>query len=432
MKWINLSAILVLYAIFANCRSVIAAELTTAPASTQPILAGRDTPAEAMNIFMTALEHDDLATVADSFNASERNRQSMAHRLINQQRLYRDLVAQFGKKEADRVFAVGYLRPWQPHRYVPEDWAYAPNNPSIALVNSNRDVPTGAYIPMMQQGPDGIWRQGRIFHPPPPRPDLTGMRQQMLAKMIQRDMDERNRFESAIQNLEAKKYSTTAQVLDTLFPDGAPAEQFRREKAKEQADAAQQQRELMAQHFDRSDLGGAVGAFLQARVKGNPLGLAKFFYAKDDKDGELAKANANRIAAYLRFQDAVQKIPGWDKASFNIYFDRETDAPEWFGDIQMHGNTAVGKSEGNTEMRFIKIDGIWKEDISSPDPAGPQAIAMELDNAKLEQITCNILSGKYTTVEEVQSAITAAHFPSPHDREMLRLYESRLQKQANK
>src|ERR1019366_6052919 len=105
---------------------------STAP-STQPIKAGRDTPAGAMNVLVQALENGDLATIADSYYLPEdidgSCRRAKAEDLLGYMEFYRAVAGRFGQEEANRMFHGDGI---PPRKYVPEDFNIEPEGPHMA------------------------------------------------------------------------------------------------------------------------------------------------------------------------------------------------------------------------------------------------------------------------------------------------------------
>jgi hypothetical protein len=140
------------------------------PASTQPIMTGRDTPAGAMNTFNRAILNLDAATIADSYNFPPARRQDMAAVYISSMRFYTAAVSRFGKDATvDLCRQCRIPLPPDGHTFTDADWQINSAQPNVAMGQS-----PGAS--MMQRDTDGIWRMGRIFprvSPSPCRPDSS-------------------------------------------------------------------------------------------------------------------------------------------------------------------------------------------------------------------------------------------------------------------
>lgn len=374
--------------------------------STQPVLTGRDTPAGAMNVLVAAIDGGDLATTADSFNGSVARRQFAARAAVLTWRFHRVLVARFGDASAQQVFQECQMHLWPiPRHYVETDWQYPPGQPDIAW---------GKIGPMMQRGDDGIWRVGRIAHPPTTLPHLRGssnMAGRIATQMKafqEKQNQEQDRLEQVINDLEQKKLITPAAVIAALYPQGSPTELRRRAEADQKKQEEIQKQQLLAAHFDPSTLDGAIGAFLQAQMRNDRAGLARFFYAEDDVDGRFALANADRIILAQELENRLDKIDPHRSVDPTNHLMGLMDAPEWLGEFQIHGDTATGKSEGNDIVTFRRIGGIWKEDITSRLPARVRTEQMEHDNLLIRRITSDTADGIYKNAVEVQHAFDDA------------------------
>jgi hypothetical protein len=296
--------------------------------------------------------------------------------------------------------------------------------PDQVLGKSTTDVRAMA----MQRGEDGIWRMGRIF-PKRQAPQMTpemaarlAARQKMLEQ--QRPVQEKaaefqQRMVAVTAEVGAGKYATADEVIHALYPEGSPGEKMRKfeeeRNAADEKQAAEQQKQLLAQKFDPSTAEGAMGCFLQARAKRDRAGLGRFFYADGDVGGRLAKANAQRILDEFALEDAVKKqfgIAGNHHIAGRLLL--ITDLPEWFGPPEVKGETAEARGEGGAPMTFRKVGGVWKEDITTPVTADKRAAAMEKGNEKAERLISELAAGKYKTVEEVESALKKAGLPDAY------------------
>jgi hypothetical protein len=355
-----------------------------------------------MNVYEEALARGDVAPVADAWNSAEARNEPAAKLLILQNRLERALAAHLSTAELEkirsecRISARPVTRP-----FVADDWEHP---------QANVAYPKRPPAMMMQRGADGIWRFGRISRAAhASTPEIAAR----LAEMQQRQQnnleERRKRFEPVITDLEAGKYATADQVIDALYPEGSPMAKMRKIEAQENAEEAKREaaekQQLLAAHFDPATLEGAIGAFLQARVKHDRAGLERFYYADGDSKGRLAKANAQRVLTGFELEDAVRKQFGADAGeSFEGMFTLTWDAPEWFPPGDMKRETAAGASPGDTKLHYRKVGGIWKEDISTSVPAAKRAEKMEQATAGLEKIVADVRAGKYKTAKGVEES----------------------------
>jgi hypothetical protein len=394
----------------------------TAAASTQPVMSGRDTPAGAMNVFERAVENFDTATVADSYNLPEAMRVAYARRAVAEARFCDAVEERFGHETAVNVChecRAATTQPWQ--EYVADDWESFPGQPDKVSGKIPPKPGKGA-PPLMQRGPDGIWRIGRLL-PATTRPWKT------RASVIQMNSatDLADRLDAVTPNIKAGKYATPDDVIHAVYPEGSPMARFRamqqEQKAQDekQDEAAKQQ--LLAAHFDASTLEGAVGAFVQARTKNDLAGMANFYFVQGDAGDKLAQANARRVLSAIDFENAVNahvtvngdkfhfENPGATLAgNFGLISER-LDSPDR---LQFHenGDRAVGTASGPEEnaVWLQRVGGIWKQDIT---PQPPLTVAgrtedMEEDSAAVERITADISQGKYTTLPQIRDALGAA------------------------
>ncbi len=396
-----------------------AVEPTTSPATTQPVRAGRNTPAGAANVYQQALERGDLITVADSWNQPPMPPADIARIMLINFRFCRAIETRFSKAEVANICKECRIIP-VPRSivYTDDNWEHPSAEPNIVYGKHVGDVDAG----MMEKGDDGIWRFGRIFpHKPVPTPEMQARiaamkirRQGAQAAADKQAADFEQRLTSVTAEVAKGKYATVADVLHAVYPEGSPAERIRaaeeKRKAQDAADEAAPKQQLLAAHFDPSTVEGAAGAFLQAQEKRDPVGLARFFFAEGDKDNRLAKANAQRILAGYALENATRKIFGdYTGPYVSSHFQQEADAPEWYGPAEIHGDKATAPSEGEGGLLYRKVGGIWKVDISSPVPAEKRATEMEHDNAAGQKITADILGGKYKTALEVWAALEHAN-----------------------
>jgi hypothetical protein len=214
----------------------------------------------------------------------------------------------------------------------------------------------------------------------------------------------------------AGKYATPDDVIHAIFPDGAPAQRMQViQQQQRQADDARVQ-ELLSTKFDRSTLGGAIGAFMQAMQKKDAVGMADFFFADGDTDGRYARAFAVRVVAATDLEEAITNHV--DKESgeaivggFGLSPGMAV-APEWLAKMDEAGDRAVGSFDGGNKqtLKFRKVDGIWKEDLTPPASQSATEVAAEMDedNHTMDRIMIDITAGKYTTLPQVRDALGAA------------------------
>ncbi len=326
--------------------SVVGAGPATQPASTQPVLAGRGTPDGAMNVFEEVLLSGDVATVADSYNLPDDFRLIIAEEDIASAQFYVALNKQFDSNAADSICKECDIRvPELSRVYLADDWEYPPNQPGVAFGKAGEH----GYTEMMQQGLDGIWRFGRI------RPMRVRPRGAFVDPRIMQATTLTAKLREVIPDLLAGKFSNRDDVIQAVYPEGSPMARMRamEEEQKKQNEAAEQK--LMTTKFDPTTLGGALGAFIQARNKMDAAGMAKFFYAENDPDAKLAHANAERIASAYQLEGAIgDHIDIQQSGVFTEEFQlmsRDADTPEWLGDVRVNGKP------GGRDVWWVEQDG---------------------------------------------------------------------------
>ena len=204
----------------------------TQVAATEPVMAGRDTPEGAMNVFEKALESGDVAMVGDSWNLPAGRREGMGASLVVEYRFREALGKRFSAEEVVRVCSE--CRIWvKPagRAYVAGDWLRPLDTPDVALPrNDVKDV----QAVVMQRGEDGIWRMGRIAKAaemPPPTAEMKARMADLEERQALEQAETVRRYGGVLENLEAGKYGTGEEVIHALYPEGSPEERARKEQA---------------------------------------------------------------------------------------------------------------------------------------------------------------------------------------------------------
>src|SRR5580698_10461095 len=144
---------------------LIAALLLTLGAvpSSQPVTAGRDTPAGAMQVYQQAVINRDYPTVVDSFNSPPGQAAFLAAEEVSRTQLYLTLQKHFGDAQAAQILHESGLLPPLiiTQKFLPQDWFVAPDNSDVV-----EPVESSPWLevqpPVMQKDPDGIWRIDRL------------------------------------------------------------------------------------------------------------------------------------------------------------------------------------------------------------------------------------------------------------------------------
>lgn len=392
---------------------------TTQPASTQPTIGARDTPAGAMNFFEESLKNRDLANAADCINAPQARAMLTAADAMSKSRLYIAAVKRFGSQAADEIFTAAGIQVMLPIRtYSADDWNISPTSGDIAI---GKALPNKkARSPFMQRGADGIWRIGPIRPWGSPTPE-------MIAAMKTKTSRLATQYDAIIAGVDTGTFATADDLANAIIALSTPTLQQQHERASEQIevprkqDAQRQQQEAQAQmqqfmatKFDSSTVPGAVGAFVQARTKKDVAAMANFFFADHDPQGKLATANAQRIVDVMELQQAIRThVDDQNFGAIVPMFGLSTggDFPEGY-DPQVNGDRAALTSGGDpTHPVWLRlVGGIWKEDITPEMPMTSSQAAgyIDDDDAVIQQVTADILAGKITTLPHVRDALGEA------------------------
>ena len=184
------------------------------------------TPAGAMNRFVRAVEHADVAALRDSMYVPEDKdgtaRAAAAHDLVVGMRLLRAAESRFSKEEdSDRVcYWLGVLGRYALRDYTDDEWSVETNYPDLAMgsgadilktVTSNGQqvlVHESGWVPLMHRCPDGVWRTG-------PRFPQNGRQVRFKAAALpKRDAI----LDKAIIDLRAGKFPTAAEAINGIMP----------------------------------------------------------------------------------------------------------------------------------------------------------------------------------------------------------------------
>ncbi len=399
------------------------------PASTQPVTAGRETPAGAMMVMEHAIETGDVATVADSLNSfSDGARQAIARELVLELRFDKAMEAQFGHDALVKLCDECRMRPGQTDvKYTDDMWQISPQHPDQAVGNLQAGK-TGVVTSFMQRDPDGIWRIGRYMSPEV-RARATTRATAALARLGRTTLptnprtaqaDQMSaRLRRALDGLEAGKFTTPKQVEDALYPEGVPMVRARQleQQQKQEEDQAQKQQEqaILAMHFDPSTLQGSIGAFTQAMMRGDPKGMADLLFVSGAPESSYPLASVERLIAIGDFQKAMMDHVDPKGSGLAGGFGLENDAafaPSLAWDQpREHGDVGMISRGGNGEVAawYRKVGGVWKQEIKL-DVHPPQTLArytkdVQDDTAALQRIIADVNSGKLMTVDQVRDAL---------------------------
>lgn len=354
---------------------------TTQPAATQPQKSGRDVPSTAMTTLLKAADAGDAATVFDSFDMPEDKdgtaRKTLANELLTERVFYRACEARFGHDAPQHLYDRIHILCFPPaHQYQEDEWVTPPGQlGTVVAKQAPRRILTGSF---MRRGRDGVWRISNKF-------PLHEPVEQGLIKIVKKNSAQ---LAAVTADARAGKYATLDDVIRAISPSSAPP----------------------VGGYDTSTLSGAMQAYARAFQDKDPVAMAKFYYAEGDLDGKLAEANARRIVSAMRFIEATaEKL---DSAAnglakkFGLLTDK--DAPWWAESVTEHGDRATATLPRDLgEVPFCKVNGVWKLDLTPTPPmtAAQRAKELDHDNHAVEQITADVLAGKFKTLDEVRKAL---------------------------
>jgi hypothetical protein len=365
------------------------------PATTRPVLAGRNSPAGAMRVYEEALNKRDVATVADSFSIpAGPYRRAMVLRAIAERHFYLTARSWFGQDAAAYVcFECSVPRPQT--GITDADWRPVWGNSKLMggkIIGHERGV-LGVERPSFLRGPDGIWRmdvaRGSISV------TFEGSSDDAISTAAHL-----NKFSAAVA---AGNFAHPGDLVRAVqLPEGATTRK-----------ASQNERPWMiARNPNTATLEGAYFGFIRGIANKDSDGLAKLFFAEGDTKGELARANAERIVSANRLDEAIDaKLgPYGDALVAGFGLLTKMDHPEWSYALSENGDRAMGMFADGFGIQYREVAGLWRVDITPPAPQtdAQECMEMQHDNQAVEQITADIMAGKYKTAADVRDALLGA------------------------
>jgi hypothetical protein len=386
---------------------------TSRGASTQPTL-DRDTPDRALNLYWQAIEKGDAASAVDSIELSYSEdadyRELQVNALIADAKFFHVADSHFGEGAAAHVCEACHLPMWLPPRkFGPDDFQTTNYDVNVVFGTVNLEKQDEAPVPAppMHRGSDGIWRICSLPISRPPLPVMITYRQ--------RDIRLKKDFINAINT---GQYSSPDDLIQAIAPGDrqpAPVPAW-------QPPAVRAIQNPLTAKFDRSTVQGAIGAYYQAFMKADELGITDFFYSDDDSNGKLVDAHAARILSALRLKSSVDhrfQIQNEHENDFILGMGMSVpgDIAWWGSPVKEQGDRAAISFEGNTELPCRKVGNIWKLDITPAKPQTPAELAkiLQHDSQILDQITADVLAGKYNEISGVRDALMAAKLSTKPD-----------------
>lgn len=373
---------------------------------------GRETPVGAINTYCKAVENGDASIVADSYDTPRDLvcRLTWAQAQIAGFQLFQAIEACLGPDaghefdwyaEGDRCVRLKL--------YTSADFRAVPGYPAPDAADG-KFGPRGSWLPMCR-GSDGIWRIDLGMDPIRPI-DLrhTIDLEQKRAALY-------HRLTSAVKQ---GQISDVGPILSSLeAQDFQISHEWGELDGEEPTEPPLPNRaSLDSTNFDQTTPQGAIGAYYRAFVERDEKGIAGFFYSEGDPRGRLAEANAERILAALRFKDAIdRKFNNGGEAfvSDDVGLIAPADLVWWCDVEQERGDHAVGVFENNSQVSFRKVDGVWKLDITPAKPQTPTGLASKMarDSKILDQVTADVLAGKYKELSQVRDALVSVKLTGP-------------------
>jgi hypothetical protein len=376
------------------------------PATARPVLAGRNTPAGALIVYEEALNKSDVATVADSLSIPPdmdgSYRHAMALRAIAARQFYLTVRSWFGQDAAAYV-CFDCSVPLPQTGVTDSDWRPVWGNSNLMwgkILGHRPGGAVGVQRPAFTRGPDGIWRMARSIGPLNITPEGSTDDAISTAAHL-------NKFSAAVA---AGRYAHPGELLRAvLSPNGTTTGSERQNGLSR----------MMAENSDPIILEGAYFGFIQGIAHKDSDALAKLFFAEGDIDGGLARANAERIVSANRLEEAIDARlgPYGDLLVAGFGLLTRMDHPEWSHASWKNGDRAAGEFAGGFGIRYRRVDGLWRVDITPPAPqkAAQKFAEMQHDNQAVELITAGILAGKYKTAAAVRDALPGARLRAAPD-----------------
>jgi len=363
------------------------------PATTRPVLAGRNTPARAMRVYEDALNRLDVATVADSFSMPQdmdgSQRHATALRAIAERQFYLQVQAWFGQDAAAKVcFDCSVPRPQT--GIADGDWRPVWGKSNFMwgkIIGHDRRGALGVKRPNFVRGPDGIWRMVG-----------GGGSDDAISRAAHL-----NKFSAA---LAAGRYAHPDDLVRAVqLPEGAIAPRAPQDVLSS----------IMFRTPDPAMPESAYTTFIRAVAMKDSAALTNLFFAEGDTDGRVARANAERIISANRLDEAIDaKLgPYGDTLVAGFGLLTKMDHPEWSHALSFEGDRptrATGAFADGIGIQYREIGGQWRVDITPPAPqtASQKCAQMQHDNQAVEQIAADILAGKYKTAAVVRDALLGA------------------------
>jgi hypothetical protein len=376
-----------------TAQTIAAAQPLASPA-TRPAVARRDTPAGAMRFYEDALDNRDVASVADSLIAAapmdDQLRHGLALQAIAQRRFYRTVENWFGRDEAVHVCFYCEI-PTPPSSIADADWQPMWGRSNFmggAIRPSSPMMLDFEQWPSMRRGPDGLWRVDEGLMRFGPGQEGTDDLISTAAHL--------NEVAAAV---DAGQLRNEGDVIHAV--------QYRADVPFQPPPA------LPRRSADPETAEGVHYAFIQAVENRDAAAVAKLFHADGDTTGRLGRANAQRIVAVYRLQDAIDaRFPRYGTllvARFGLL--TKADRLEWNGGLASRDdpNDAIDAATGR---HYRNIGGTEIVDITPAPTRTVTEVAadMEHDNRAAGQIMTDVSSGKYKTPAQVRDAMLAAHF----------------------
>ncbi len=259
------------------------------------------TPDGALNLYCRSIEKGDTETAAsliDYTNVDASYRQLRIDALITDAQFLRTAEPHYGLDAAVRICEAYRLPIGVPLRkFVPGEFDYS-NDGSYASGRSNLSYSRAAApdpataAPLMCRDQDGIWR---IWFPGVH--GGTGENGSPSASWVisicRQDIQMKTKLIAAINT---GRYPNPDDLVAAIAPVYEQPHLWRFNPAPESGNTT---------NTDKSTIQGAIETYHRAFTSRDRPGIADFFYADGDPNGDLANARAARVISTLRLKDAV-------------------------------------------------------------------------------------------------------------------------------
>jgi hypothetical protein len=358
-------------------------------------------PDGALNLFCESIQEGDIVTARrqiDPGSVDIDHGKLRADALIADAQFFCVAEDHYGIDAAIRICEAYFLPVGVPVRKFSADEFRYSNDGMMANGWRNvdaRDPEDTARIALaVLRGPDGIWR---IWSPAELR-----FPSQITIEFVKEDIRMKGRL---AEEINTGRYPNPEDLIQAVPP-------IRPRPAQWQFNPPPQPQ--ITRTFDKSTPQGAIGAYYLAFVRHDRSGIAEFFYCDGDPSDELANARAARIISVLTLKKTVEQTFHIGENDDGVLLAEgltgKGDQPWWGSPDNERDDRATIVFEDNSELPMRKVGGVWKLDVTPPNPQTPTTLAriLEHDSSVLDQITSGVDAGIYRTAREVYESLLSA------------------------